>query len=139
MSVVIDASLTLTWYFDDEATEAADAVLDRVSEAGALVPALWRLEVANAFQSAIRRKRITALYRDESLTELAGMPIAVDADTDAYAWTTTLRLAERFGLTLYDAAYLELAQRRSLPLATLDKALREAAASLNIALLGLEA
>jgi predicted nucleic acid-binding protein len=139
MSVVIDASLTLTWYFEDEATQAADAVLDRVSEAGAVVPTLWRLEVANAFQSALRRKRITALYRDQSLTELAAMPITIDADTDAYVWTTTLRLAERYGLTIYDATYLELAQRRSLPLATLDKELREAAASLNIMLLGLEA
>lgn len=138
MSVVIDASLTLSWYFDDEATPAADAVLDRVSEAGAVVPGLWRLEVANAFQSALRRKRITAPYRDESLTELAAMPITVDEDTDTYAWTTTLRLAERFGLTIYDAAYLELAQRRSLPLATLDKELREAAASLDVTLLGLE-
>ncbi len=138
MSVVIDASLTLSWYFDDEATPAADAVLDRVSEAGAVVPGLWRLEVANAFQSALRRKRITAPYRDESLTELAAMPITVDEDTDTYAWTTTLRLAERFGLTIYDATYLELAQRRSLPLATLDKELREAAASLDVTLLGLE-
>lgn len=138
MSVVIDASLTLSWYFDDEATPAADAVLDRVCEAGAVVPGLWRLEVANAFQSALRRKRITAPYRDESLTELAAMPITVDADTDTYAWTTTLRLAERFGLTIYDATYLELAQRRSLPLATLDKELREAAASLDVTLLGLE-
>jgi len=138
MSVVIDASLTLAWYFDDETTPAADAVLDQVSEAGAVVPTLWRLEVANAFQSALRRRRITTRYRDESLTELAAMPITVDEDTDTYAWTTTLRLAERFGLTLYDAAYLELAQRRSLPLASLDKALRDAAASLNLALRGLD-
>ena len=138
MSVVVDASLTMTWYFDDETTPATEVILDRVSDAGAVVPVLWRLEVANAFQSALRRKRISADYRDESLTELTQLPITVDADTDTYAWTTTLRLAERFGLTIYDATYLELAQRRSLPLATLDKELREAAAALNIALLGLE-
>jgi len=138
MSVAIDASLTLAWYFDDETTPAADAVLDRVSEAGAVVPTLWRLEVANGFQTALRRKHVTTLYRDDSLTELAAMPITVDQDTDTYAWTTTIRLAERFGLTLYDAAYLELAQRRSLPLASLDEALREAAASLYVALLGLD-
>jgi predicted nucleic acid-binding protein len=138
MSVVLDASVTLTWYFDDETTTATDAVLDRVSEQGAVVPALWRLEVANAFQSALRRKRLSALYRDGSLSELAAMPITVDADTDTYAWTTTLRLADRFGLTIYDATYLELAQRRSLPLATLDRALREAATALQIPLLGLE-
>jgi predicted nucleic acid-binding protein len=139
VSVVIDASLTLAWYFDDETTPAADAVLDRVSEAGAVVPCLWRLEVANAFQSALRRKRITTAYRDESLTKLDAMQITVDADTDTYAWTTTLRLAERFGLSVYDAAYLELAQRRSLPLATLDRELREAAPTVNVTLLGLEA
>jgi predicted nucleic acid-binding protein len=67
---------------------------------------------------------------------LARLPIAVDPDTDAYAWTTTLQLAGRFALTLYDATYLELAQRRSLPLATLDRALRAAASVLGVALLG---
>jgi hypothetical protein len=68
--------------------------------------------------------------------ELALMPITTDADTNSYAWSTTLRLAGRFSLTLYDVAYLELAQRRSLPLATLDKELRAAAPALNITLLG---
>ncbi|MFO1156004.1 MAG: type II toxin-antitoxin system VapC family toxin [Rhodospirillales bacterium] len=63
MSVVIDASLTLAWYFDDETTPATEAVLDRGSEAGALVPTVWRLEVANGFQSALRRKRISDLSR----------------------------------------------------------------------------
>lgn len=134
MSVVIDASFTLSWYFDDETTPATEVILDRVSENGAVVPGLWRLEVANAFQSALRRNRISSEYRDESLTELMDLPITIDADTDTYAWTTTLRLAERFGLTIYDATYLELAQRRSLPLATLDKDLRQAAAALDVAL-----
>lgn len=139
MSVVIDASLAMTWYFDDEITSATEAVLNQVSEAGAVVPSLWRLEVANAFQSALRRKRISPEYRDQSLVELGELPITLDADTDTYAWTTTLRLGERFGLTIYDAAYLELAQRRSLPLATLDNELREAATAIDVTLLGLEA
>ena len=136
MSLVIDASLTVTWYFDDETTPATEAILDRVAETGAIVPTLWRLEVANAFQSAIRRQRITAHYRDQSLTALTQLPISIDPDTNAYAWTTTLRLAERFALTIYDSAYLELAQRRSLSLATLDAELREAATALGISLLG---
>ncbi len=136
MSLVLDASLTLTWYFEDETTPATEAVLDRVAEAGAIVPGLWRLEVANAFQSALRRKRISTDYRDGSLAVLAQLPIKTDADTDTYVWTTTLRLSERFGLTIYDAIYLELAQRRGLPLATLDKELREAAAMLEIDLIG---
>ena len=137
MSLVIDAALTVSWYFEDETTPATEAILDSVSEAGATVPTLWRLEVANAFQSAIRRKRITAPYRDQALAELTQMPITIDADTNVYAWTTTLRLAERFALTIYDSAYLELAQRRSLPLATLNAELREAAA-LGVTLLGLQ-
>jgi predicted nucleic acid-binding protein len=70
---------------------------------------------------------------------LGELPITLDADADTYTWTTTLRLAERFGLTIYDAAYLELAQRRSLPLATLDNELREAAIAIDVTLLGLEA
>ena len=136
MSVVIDASLTMAWYFEDESTPATDAVLDRVSGSGAVVPGLWRLEVANAFQTAVRRQRIDAVYRDASLAELGFMAITIDADTNGYAWSTTLRLAERFALTLYDAAYLELAQRRSLPLATLDRDLRAAAPAVNVELLG---
>ena len=136
MSLVIDASLTMAWYFEDESTPATDALLDRVADAGALVPGLWRLEVANAFQTAIRRQRIDAVYRDASLAELGLMPITIDAETSTYAWSATLRLADRVSLTLYDAAYLELAQRRSLPLATLDRDLRTAAPALNIELLG---
>jgi predicted nucleic acid-binding protein len=139
VSLVLDASLTMAWYFDDESTAATDALLDRVSDAGAVAPTVWRLEVANAFQTAIRRKRIDAAYRDGALTELALLPIAIDADTDTFAWTTTLRLAERFTLTVYDAAYLELAQRRSLPLATLDEPLRAAGHALGVPLLGVPA
>jgi predicted nucleic acid-binding protein len=132
LNLVIDASLTMAWYFDDESTPATDELLDRVARAGAVVPALWRLEVANAFQSAIRRQRIEVVYRDASLSELMMLPITIDPDTNSYAWSTTLRLAERFSLTPYDAAYLELAQRRSLPLATLDRDLHTAAPALNI-------
>jgi predicted nucleic acid-binding protein len=139
MSVVIDASLTISWYFDDEATPATEAVLDTVTETGAVVPTLWRLEVANAFQSAIRRRRISPGYRDRSLNELTHMPIVIDPETDLYAWTTTLRLTERFSLTVYDATYLELAQRRRLPLATLDSALQAAAKASGIPVLGLDA
>jgi len=136
VSFVVDASLTLAWYFEDEATPATEALLDRLAMNGAVVPALWRLEVGNGFQMAIRRKRIDKTYRDTALTELAAMPITIDAETDTHAWTTTLRLSERFTLSLYDAAYLELAQRRDLPLASLDKQLRAAGHALHVELLG---
>lgn len=121
MSLVLDASLTLSWYFDDERTGAPDAVLDQVTEAGAFVPSLWRLEVANGFQPAIRRKRIDPVFRDRAIGALTSLPITIDTDTDIYAWTTTLELSDRFGLSVYDAAYLEVAQRRNLALASLDQ------------------
>jgi predicted nucleic acid-binding protein len=136
MSLVIDASLTLSWYFEDEATLAAEEVLDAVAVQGAIVPPLWRLEVANAFQSGIKRRRIDAAYRDAALSDLARLPITIDADADAQVWTSVVRLSDRHGLTIYDACYLELAQRHFLPLATLDKALRSAAAGLGLPLLG---
>ena len=85
---------------------------------------------------AIRRKRIDAAFRDNALTELGALAITVDAETDANAWAATLRLSKRFGLTVYDAAYLELAQRRKLPLATLDRALRAAARAAGMETLG---
>ena len=134
MSFVIDASIAVAWYFEDETTLATEATLNKVVESGAVVPTLWRLEVANAFQSAIRRNRITAQYRDQSLAELMLMPISIDTETDTYAWTTTLRFAERFALTLYDSAYLELAHRQTEPLATLDRNLRAAALALGLSL-----
>ncbi len=136
MSLVLDTSVTMAWYFEDESTAATEGVLDRVTETGAVVPTLWRLEVGNTLQMAIRRKRIDAAYRDAVLTELAAMPIAVDPATDVHAWTTALRLSERFDLTLYDAVFLELAQRRALPLATLDRELRAAGSRLGVELLG---
>lgn len=136
MNLVLDSSVTLAWLYGDELTPATQQVFDRVTAEGARVPALWRLEVANSLQTGVRRGRIGAEFRDASLADLALMDIATDPDTDTFAWSATLRLAERHGLTLYDAAYLELAQRLDLPLATLDQDLRAAADSLGITLLG---
>lgn len=136
MSVVIDSSVTLAWCFDDERTAAADAVLTQVAETGAVVPSLWRLEIANALQMAVKRNRIDATFRDASIADLRALAIDIDTETDQQAWTATLRLAERFQITLYDAAYVELAQRISLPLATLDQEMRAAAGALGLVLLG---
>ncbi len=137
MSCILDASIALAWCFKDERTPAVDAVLDRVKEAGAVVPGLWRLEVGNGLQIAIRRKRIDVAYRDAALNDLTGLDISTDAETDARAWSAILRMAERYRLTLYDAAYPELALRFSLPLATLDEELRTASRLENIGLLGI--
>lgn len=134
MSVVIDSSVTLAWFFEDKRSDETDNVLDHVATAGAIVPSLWRLEIANGFQSALRRKRITVAFRDASLANLRAFPIVVDTETDRHAWGSTLTLSERFGLTLCDASYLELAQRLRLPLASLDRELRTACRALRVTL-----
>jgi predicted nucleic acid-binding protein len=85
---------------------------------------------------AIRRKRIDAAFRDQALAELAAMAISVDGETDIHAWSATPRLSDQFRLTVHDAAYLELAQRRNLPLATLDRELRKAAQAAGTPALG---
>lgn len=85
----------------------------------------------------VRRQRLESSRRDLLLSALGRLDIRNDPETDRYAWSPTMRLADKFGLTLYDASYLELAQRLNLPLATLDQALRRAAERLDVALLGL--
>jgi len=135
VSLVLDASLTLSWYFDDERTPAGEALLEAVGEEGAVVPALWRYEVENGMQMAVRRKRISTAYRDISLAELRVLPITIERAGDDVVWTAMIGFADRFGLTIYDAAYIELAQRRGLPLATGDRAMRSAARALKIELI----
>lgn len=137
MSLVLDSSVTLGCILEDETTDAIRHVFDTIAESGAIVPSLWRLEVANGLTMAVRRRRIGANIRDAALADLALLDITIDPDTSAHAWAATLRLADRYRLTLYDAAYLELAARRVLPLATLDADLRTAAAAATLPLLGL--
>ncbi len=139
MRLVLDSSATLAWIYGDETTEAVRQVFDIVAEDGALVPGLWRLEIANSLTVAVRRGRIAVEVRDTALNDLKLLDIALDPYTDAQAWTSILLLADRFGLTLYDAAYLELAQRTSLPLASLDEELRSAAGVLGVPMLGIAA
>jgi predicted nucleic acid-binding protein len=136
VSLVVDSSATLAWVYSEETTEAISEVLARLTDRGAWVPALWRLEVANVLQMNVRRGRHDAAFRDAALTDLAMLPISIDPETDQQAWGATVRLAARHRLTVYDAAYLELAQRRGLPLATLDKELRDAAIAEGVILLG---
>ena len=136
MSLVLDSSATLAWIYAEETTNAVRHLFDIVAEDGAVVPAIWRLEVANSLTVAARRGRIDIEFRNAALADLALLDITTDPQTDAYSWTTTLSLADRFRLTLYNAAYLELAHRRSLPLASLDEELRAAGRALGIPLLG---
>ena len=135
MSFVVDNSVAMAWCFKDEWTDAGLALLGRVTKDGATAPQLWPLEATNGLLMAQRRKRISVDVREGMADFLRALPIIIDDETTNRVWTTTVQLAERHQLTVYDAAYLELAQRLSLPLATYDKPLRAAALSAGVALL----
>jgi predicted nucleic acid-binding protein len=135
VSLVLDASVTVAWFFEDERTPPVVAVLDRVVQGEALVPPVWRLEVVNALQSAVKRGRIVLRARGEALEQLEELAILCDETCDTQCWGQALALADLHGLTIYDATYLELATRRRLPLATLDQKLRRAAEAEGLAVL----
>jgi predicted nucleic acid-binding protein len=134
MTFVVDASVALAWSFDDERTEGTDSLLRLAERTSAWVPAIWHLEVANGLQLAVGCGRINAAFRDGVLTDLRALGLHTDPETISRAWKDTLLVSERYALTVYDACYLELAQRRSLPLATLDRALRKAAENAGVSL-----
>jgi predicted nucleic acid-binding protein len=136
VSFVLDSSITLAWIYSDETTPAVARAFDLLSEGGAWVPGLWRLEVANILEMGVRRSRHDNDFRDSTLADLALLPIQLDPETDRQAWGATTRLAHRHKLTLCDAAYLEVASRRGLPLASLDQDLRAAARPEKVQLLG---
>lgn len=135
--MVVDASMTAVWCFPEERTPSVIAVRDRVSLASMVVPAHFHVEVANVLLVAERRKRLTPAQRTGALTLLAVLPVEVDPETWKHAFGATTELAVAHRLTLYDAAYLELAMRRRLPIATLDKDLANAARAVGLESLGL--
>ena len=127
---VVDASVSAAWFLPDEATPATEAMLHATATHDVWVPALWLLEVGNLLLTAQRRKRITADKRRELAAAAAALRIKVDRE--AVAITALDDIAASHGLTAYDAAYLELALRRRLPLATLDDALIVAMAKAGV-------
>ncbi len=139
MSFVLDNSVALAWCFEDEQTPAIMELLDRVAETGARAPLLWPLEALNGLLVAERRRRLDAARRIRLASFLRDLPVALDMDAADQAWEAIAQLAERFRLTTYDAAYLELAHRRRLPLASLDQDLRAAAVAMKIDTLGVAA
>jgi predicted nucleic acid-binding protein len=136
VSVVVDASMTMAWHFEDERTKTVNDILSWVAESGAVVPFHWRAEVANSFLVAERRSRTTADFTEKSLNDLEELPIAVDPHGPEKAWRETRRLAAEHRLTIYDAIYLELAIRAELPLATLDLQLARAARAAGVMVMG---
>lgn len=127
MSAVLDASTTMAWCFDDESTAQVEAVFDRIQAMGAVVPALWPVEIANSLLVAERRQRLTRTRVARFVQTLAALPIRVDPVEVATVWGAVLDVGREYGLSAYDASYLELAIREGLPLAALDARLLDAA------------
>jgi predicted nucleic acid-binding protein len=133
---VLDASIALAWCFADEASPVTDALLDRLADEEAVAPALWPLEVANALAMAERRGRLSVAGLSRSVKLLQQLAVEIDDEAHDRAFQDLLNLARSERLTVYDAAYLELALRLHVPLASKDADLRKAAARLGLALLG---
>lgn len=133
MPFVVDASVSLAWCFEDEATPQTEMILDRLTDDTALVPALWELEVSNVLLLGERRSRLTESQSARFVALLGQLPIHVD--TASVDMGAVLATGRRHALTAYDAAYLVLAGREGVPLATLDAKLRNAAQAVGVTLI----
>ena len=136
MTFVLDASIALAWCFEDEASPLADGVLSRLEDEEAVAPSIWPLEVANGLRSAERRGRIDEREVPGVVRLLTTLPIEVVPNSLDQALGDVLSLARAAGLSTYDAAYLDLALRRGLPLATADEYLSQAAQASGVDLVG---
>ena len=126
---VLDNTVTMAWCFTEEGTEFTKTLLGRLSNPTdrAIVPALWLYEVVNVVELAVRKGRIPKEKALAFLEGLAGLPIEVENPSRTQVFESVRALAGRYQLTAYDAAYLELANRHKLPIASLDRALLRAA------------
>ena len=131
MPVVLDNSVFLAWCMGDEDEPTASGAMQRIQEEGGVAPRIWWYELRNALLVNERRSRISPQQVRDTLADSLELGIEIE---DRHDESLVLELARRFGLTAYDAAYLEVALRRSLPLATLDQQLREAAEAIGITL-----
>lgn len=133
---VVDSSVGIGWIHPSQATDLTKKLLDEVKTGNAIyVPALWHLEIANALLVAVRRRLVSEAQRELGLTFLSQLHIVIDDESNRLAFSTISELATRHSLSVYDAAYLELARRKSLPLGTRDEPLKAAAKKSGIKLL----
>jgi len=131
---VLDCSITMAWCFEDESNDYSDAILENFKNTTAVVPTIWPLEVANVLLLSKKKKRITEAQSANFIDALAALPIVIDQSTTSRAMHSIFVLASQLDLTIYDAAYLELAIREKIPLLTFDNGLIKAAKKLHIPL-----
>jgi len=135
MAIVLDVSIAAKWFLPDERSRRADSLLERVAAEGAYVPALFRWEIESVLLGAERADRIEADDVDAALESLRNLPIILEPPGERLFSRNELQLARHYDMTPYDAAYLSLAARRNIPLATTDDALAYAARDLGIVVL----
>lgn len=131
---MLDASITLAWCFEDQATPLSQAVLEQLGDDRGLVPELWPFEVANVLTLAGRRGRISHPQVVRFMQLLDQLPITVEELGRDQVFSTVLTLSESTGLTVYDASYLALAAHAGVPLATSDERLRQAGIAAGVEL-----
>ena len=137
--VVLDSSVALTWCFSDQRCRYGDTILQRLVEEVAIVPALWWLEIANVTALAERRGGLSKAQRSRFFELLDSLRITTDPVDAPRTLGAVLDLALAHQLTVYDATFLEVAQRTRTPLATLDEPLRRAATAAGIPLASVDA
>lgn len=135
MPFVIDCSVALSWYFSDEINDRTQALRDQLVNESIHVPCLWPIEITNVVLAALRQNRITDDELPDLLDDLRELPDEIDRETDSMVWDESFHLAKQFNLSIYDATYMELAVRRELPIATLDKGLAKACQEADINIL----
>src|SRR5450432_1300342 len=135
MKAVIDASFIASLFLPDETNDKTTALIQHIARDGAVVPALWQLEVTNMLLMAERRKRLNASEVSQVLEAMDALPITLQPTLSFQQRSEILNLARQHNLTSYDASYLELSMRLGLPLATLDKSLQKAATAVGVRLL----
>lgn len=132
---VLDTSVTMAWCFPDEETPETRDLFTRMRTSAAMVPIIWPLEVANVLLIGERRQRLTQAQMAQFVQLLQTLAITVDTGMAMGALDPVIALGRRYGLSAYDAAYLELAMRQGLPLATQDARLRAVATRAGVSLL----
>ena len=132
---VVDNSVVMSWCFKDETNRYADSVLDKLTDASAVVPSIWPLEVVNVLLVAERQKRLSESDSARFLTLLFQLPIVVEYERPEMMMKELLALARVNDLSSYDASYLDLAMRKGIPIATLDNKLIKAARRIDVPIL----
>ncbi|NVL90650.1 MAG: type II toxin-antitoxin system VapC family toxin [Desulfobacterales bacterium] len=131
---VVDNSVVMTWCFSDETNKYSDAVLDRLNTATAFVPSIWPLEIGNVLLVAERRKRLSEADSTRFVALIAELPIVIEQEQPERMMKDILALARKHKISTYDASYIDLAMRKGLPIASLDKDLRRAARRSRVAI-----